>query len=77
MRKIVYATIWPGEELGYVAECPDLSVVTQGRTLDEVAYNLQEACGLALEDGGAEDLGVHQSPTIVVTMALEPLVATV
>jgi predicted RNase H-like HicB family nuclease len=42
-----------GERSGYVAECLELTVVTQGATLDEVVQNLQEAVALHLE---GEDL---------------------
>lgn len=30
-----------GEESGFVAECQDIPVVTQGQTLDEVTDNLK------------------------------------
>jgi predicted RNase H-like HicB family nuclease len=45
--------ICPGEEGGYVGECLDLAVVTQGKTLDETVQNLREAILLHLE---GEDL---------------------
>ena len=37
------AMIYPGDERGFVAECVELPVVTQGSTLDEVVQNLREA----------------------------------
>jgi predicted RNase H-like HicB family nuclease len=40
---------------GYVAECQEFAIVTQGGTLDEVMQNLSEAVSLYLED---EDLGI-------------------
>jgi len=49
----IQAVIRRGEQSGYVAECLELAVVTQGATLDEVVQNLQEAVALHLED---EDL---------------------
>lgn len=39
----------------YIARCVELSVTTQGRTLDEARANLQEAVELCLESFG-EDL---------------------
>ena len=36
-------------EAQYVAECLEVAVVTQGRTLDETIANLQEAVALHLE----------------------------
>ena len=40
-------------ETHYIAECLELPVVTQGRTLDETLANLREAVSLFLE---GEDL---------------------
>jgi predicted RNase H-like HicB family nuclease len=48
-RYTIQAIIYPGDETGYVAECLDLAVVTQGRTLDEAVQNLREAIQLHLE----------------------------
>ena len=52
-RYTIQAMIYPGDEGGYVAECLDLAVVTQGKTLDETAQNLRKAIPLHLE---GEDL---------------------
>ena len=43
LQRTIKATIRPGEQSGYVAECLEIPVVTQGRTLDEVTRNLREA----------------------------------
>ncbi len=48
-RYTIQAVIYPGDEGGYVAECLDLAVVTQGRTLDETVQSLREAIQLHLE----------------------------
>lgn len=48
-RYTIQAVIYPGDESGYVAECMDLAVVTQGQTLDETVENLREAVQLHLE----------------------------
>lgn len=45
----IKAMIYEGEESGFVAECVELPVVTQGGTLDEVVRNLREALALHLE----------------------------
>ena len=37
LQRTIHAVIRPGEQSGYVAECPALHAVTQGRTLDEIA----------------------------------------
>jgi predicted RNase H-like HicB family nuclease len=34
----------------YVAECPELGTVSQGKTLEEAVANLEEATGLYLEE---------------------------
>lgn len=45
MKKIIQVHIYKGEQY-YIAECIDLPVVTQGRTLFELTANLQEAVEL-------------------------------
>jgi predicted RNase H-like HicB family nuclease len=49
MKRVIQVRITKGENY-YVAECLDLAVVTQGKTLDELKENLQEAIALHLED---------------------------
>jgi predicted RNase H-like HicB family nuclease len=48
VKKIIQVYISRGES-HFVAECLDLPVVTQGKTLDELAQNLREAIALQLE----------------------------
>ncbi len=48
-RYTIQAVIYPGDQFGYVAECVNLAVVTQGVTLDETVQNLREAIQLHLE----------------------------
>lgn len=48
-RYTIQAMVYPGDERGYVAECLNLAVVTQGMTLDETVQNLREALQLYLE----------------------------
>ena len=76
MRRTIHAVITQGDESGYVALCDELSAVTQGATLDETAENLREATGLALEDEDLLALGLVQDPVIVVTLELEPALAS-
>jgi predicted RNase H-like HicB family nuclease len=52
MRHSIKAYIHKGEKY-YVAECLEIAVVTQGKTLDETIANLKEAVTLHLE---GEDL---------------------
>jgi predicted RNase H-like HicB family nuclease len=48
MKKIIQVRIFQGENQ-YVAECLDLPVVTQAKTLDELTENLREAISLHLK----------------------------
>ena len=51
----------------FVAECLEIAVVTQGRTLDETIANLKEAIALHLEGEDPASLGLAPSPRLVVT----------
>lgn len=48
MKQIIQVHISKGDKY-FVAECADLPVVTQGKTLNELAKNLNEAIALQLE----------------------------
>jgi len=50
----------------------EISVDTQGATLDETIANLEEAVSLHLEGEDLEELGFALDPTLLVTLALEP-----
>jgi len=71
-QKTIKAVIRPGEDSGYVAECLELAVVTQGLTLDEVTQNLREAVALYLQDENLEELGLAKDPSLLITMEVEP-----
>jgi predicted RNase H-like HicB family nuclease len=72
LQRTIKAVIRPGEQSGYVAECVEVPVVTQGASLDEVTRNLQEAIALHLEGEDLSTLGLVPHPTIIVTMELSP-----
>lgn len=72
LQHTIKAVIRAGDESGYVAECMEIPVVTQGATLDEVTHNLQEAVALHLEDEDLATKGLAENPTLLVTMELEP-----
>ncbi len=72
LQHTIKAVIRRGEESGYVAECLEIPVVTQGSTLDDVTKNLQEAVALHLADEDLAVLGLAPNPTVVVTMELLP-----
>jgi len=72
-RYTIQAVIHPGDESGYVAECIDLAVVTQGRTLDETVRNLREALQHHLDGEDLTETGLAPDPPLMVTMELEPM----
>jgi predicted RNase H-like HicB family nuclease len=73
LQQTIKAVIRPGDDAGYVAECLEIAVVTQGRTLDETVKHLQEAVGLHLDGENLEAFGLRERPTLVLTMELDPL----
>jgi len=54
-QRTIKAVVYPGYESGYVAECVEIAVVTQGHTLDETVRNLYEAVVLHLESEDSAD----------------------
>jgi predicted RNase H-like HicB family nuclease len=60
------AVIYPGNEIAYVAACPQLGAFTQGSTLEETVANLREAAALA-----AEDEPEFRGRPLVVTFAID------
>lgn len=74
LQRTIKAVITRGEDQ-YVAECVEISVVTQGKTLDEVVNNLQEAVALHLEGEDPTEFGLAKDPTLVITLEVEPAYA--
>jgi len=62
-RYTIQAMIYPGDEGGYVAECLNLAVVTQGRTLDETVQNLREAIQLHMEGEDPSEMALISTRT--------------
>lgn len=71
-RRTIQAVIRPGDESGFVAECVDIPVVTQGATVEETLSNLQEAVGLLLEGEDLRTWNLADDPSIMVMIELEP-----
>jgi predicted RNase H-like HicB family nuclease len=63
MQHIIHAIVRKGDTR-YVAECVNLSVVTQGKTLDETAAGLQEAVALHLKGENPADFNLAPNPTL-------------
>lgn len=71
MQHTIKAFIRKGEKY-YIAECLEIAVVTQGKTLDETINNLKEAVTLHLEGEDLSEYGLVQNPTLLITMEEEP-----
>jgi predicted RNase H-like HicB family nuclease len=50
MAVVTLSAVIHREDDFYVAECPELGTVSQGRTIEEAVANLKEATGLYLEE---------------------------
>lgn len=70
MKKIIQVHVYKGEKY-YVAECLDLPVVTQGKTLDELVLNLKEAVGLQLEGENLVDFDLAAEPSILANLEID------
>ena len=72
MKRIIQVKIYKGEKY-YVAECVDLPVVSQGKTLDEAVENIREAISLHLEGESLEEWGILPDFSILANFELEPI----
>jgi predicted RNase H-like HicB family nuclease len=66
LRDTVHVAVTKGEG-GYIAECLEVAVVTQGATLDEMVHNLKEAVALHLEGEDSGVLGISSKPRLAFT----------
>ena len=55
----------------FVAECLEINVVTQGKTLDETIANVQEAVALFLDGEDPADFDLVPHPTLLITLEVE------
>ena len=72
LKQTVNGILRRGERSGYVAECVEIAVVTQGKTIDATLKNLQNAVALHLDGEDPSQFGLRERPTLIVTMELEP-----
>ena len=56
----------------YVAECPEVGTVSQGRTLEEAIDNLKEATELYLEEFPIEE----ERKSLITTFEVAPIAKT-
>lgn len=69
MKSIIQFHIYKGEKY-YVAQGVDLPVVTQGKTLDELAENIKEAVELQLEGENLADFDLAPRPSVLLNLEL-------
>ncbi|TSC67783.1 MAG: hypothetical protein CEO19_52 [Parcubacteria group bacterium Gr01-1014_73] len=69
MKSIIQFSIQKGNKY-YVAQGVELPIVTQAKTLDELARNINEAVSLHLEGEDLTDLGLAQKPSVLVNFEL-------
>ncbi|MBU4292894.1 MAG: type II toxin-antitoxin system HicB family antitoxin [Actinobacteria bacterium] len=69
MKKIIQVKIFKGEKY-YIAECLDLPVVTQGKTLEEVTENVKEAISLHIEGEDLKDWDILPDFSILINFEL-------
>jgi predicted RNase H-like HicB family nuclease len=74
-KESITAIIHQGDDFGYVAECVEISVVTQGDSLYEVVKNLTEAVSLHLEGENLDDFGLSENPAIRFVFEVQPVYA--
>jgi len=75
MRHSIKVFVHKGDNY-YIAECLEIAVVTQGKTLDETMANLKEAVSLHLEDEDPSDFDLVPNPSLLVTLELEPAIVS-
>jgi len=71
MKKIIQVKIYKGDKY-FIAECVDLPVVTQGKTLDEAVENIREAIDLHLVGENLDELDISPEFSILVNFEIEP-----
>ena len=69
MKNIIQFHISKGEKY-YVAEGVDVAIVTQGKTLDELAKNIQEAVELHFDGEDPKSLGFTKAPSVLINFEL-------
>ncbi len=71
-KHIIQISVSKGDKY-YVAEGVNLPVVTQAKTLDELAKNVQEALELHFEGENLADFGIAENPSVLINLELPSL----
>jgi predicted RNase H-like HicB family nuclease len=70
-RQRLFHAIVTRDSAWFVAECHEIAVVTQGRSLDAVAEALRDAVALHLEGEDTAALGLTANPRMVLQYETE------
>lgn len=70
MNNTIKVYISRGEKY-YVAQCVEIDVVTQGKTINQVIKNLREAISLHLEGEDLSEYNLSPNPTMLITMEID------
>ena len=69
MKNIIHFSISRDGEY-YIASAVDFAIVTQAKTLDELAKNIQEATELHFEGENLADFGLSSAPSVLINFEL-------
>lgn len=72
MKRVIQFNIFKEGDY-YTAEGVGVSVVTQGKTLDETVANVHEALSLHFEGEDLAELGFAPDPSPFINLELEPV----
>lgn len=72
VQSTVHAVVTASEG-AYVAECLEVAVLAQGRSLDEVVANLHDALTLHMEGEDPAEFGLTSEPKLVVSYETAPV----
>jgi predicted RNase H-like HicB family nuclease len=65
-RSLEFSSVVTREGKWYVADCPELEIASQGKTIELALKNLREAIGLYLQDEDAKVPKVDYRPMVTV-----------
>ena len=68
-KRILQFNISRGDSF-YIAQGVDVPVITQAKTLDELMININEAVELHLEGENLADVGIVETPSVLVNFEL-------
>lgn len=69
MKSIIQFRVTKGEEK-FVAECLDLPIVTEAKSLDELSQKIEEALALHLEGEDLVELGFSKHSSVLISFEL-------